>query len=140
MASFTKIDEVLAYKKKCNMEEFHRGIIRAYYSFNTLQEKMKAMVDIKTEDETACSMYFAKEIDDTHYYRLAITKYPDSTYDYEIDGCYGVSKDVSEDLMKEHIFEEHAEEIFLKAIQSHLLKQGKANQLSSLEESTGKGE
>ena len=60
--------------------------------------------------------------------------------DYEIDGCYGVSKDVSEDLMKEHIFEEHAEEIFLKAIQSHLLKQGKANQLSSLEESTGKGE
>lgn len=84
MASFTKIDEVLAYKKKYNMEEFHKGIIRAYYSFNTLQEKLKAMVDIKTENETACSMYFAKEIDDTHYFRLAITKYPDSTYDYEI--------------------------------------------------------
>ena len=84
MASFTNINEVLAYKKKCNMEDFHKGIIRAYYSFNTLQEKLKAMVDIKTEDETACSMFFAQEIDDTHYFRLAITKYPDATYDYEI--------------------------------------------------------
>ena len=59
---------------------------------------------------------------------------------YEIDGCDGVSKDVSEDLMKEHIFEEHSEEIISKAIQSHFQKHSKANQLSSLEESTGKGE
>ena len=60
--------------------------------------------------------------------------------DYEIDGCDGVSKDVSEDLMKEHIFEEHSEELIRKAIQSHFLKPSKANQLSTLEESIGNGE
>ena len=58
--------------------------------------------------------------------------------DYEIDGCYGVSKDVSEDLMKEHIFEEHSEELFIKAIQSHLLKSGKSKQISALEDPTSK--
>ena len=45
-----------------------------------------------------------------------------------------------EDLMKEHIFEEHAEEIINKAIQSHFQKPSKANQLSTLEDSISKGE
>ena len=60
--------------------------------------------------------------------------------DYEIEGYDGHSTETSEDLMKEHIFEEHSEEIFLKAIQSHFQKHSKANQLSTLEESIGNGE
>ena len=58
----------------------------------------------------------------------------------EIEGYYGHSTETSdEELMKEHIIEEHSEEIINKAIQSHFLKPSKANQQSSLEESTSKG-
>ena len=60
--------------------------------------------------------------------------------DNEIDGCYGVSKEVSEDLMKEHIFEEHSEEILLRAIQSHFQKPSKSKQISALEDPTDKKE
>ena len=60
--------------------------------------------------------------------------------DYEIEGYYEYPRETSEEYMKEHIFEEHSEEIINKAIQSHFLKPSKANQLSTLEESTGKGE
>ncbi len=61
--------------------------------------------------------------------------------DYEIEGYYGHSTETSdEELMKEHIFEEHSEELIRKAIQSHFLKPSKANQLSTLEESIGNGE
>ena len=60
--------------------------------------------------------------------------------DYEIEGYDGHSTETSEDLMKEHIFEEHSEEIINKAIQSHFQKHSKANQLSTLEESIGNGE
>ena len=59
----------------------------------------------------------------------------------EIEGYYGHSTETSdEELMKEHIFEEHSEEIINKAIQLHFQKPSKVNQLSMLEDSINKGE
>ena len=59
----------------------------------------------------------------------------------EIEGYYGHSTETSdEELMKEHIFEEHSEEIINKAIQLHFQKPSKVNQLSTLEDSINKGE
>ena len=61
--------------------------------------------------------------------------------DYEIEGDYGHSTETSdEDLMKEHIIEEHSEEIINKAIQSHFQKPSKAKKISALEDPIGKKE